>query len=163
MVRETSIEAYNTIRDQGMLSRRRWQTYDGLYKHGPCTGNELIKKIINEDSGYHAFRTQTNILTRLGELRDMGCVKELGETTCSITKMKVILWDVTGVLPKKLTREIKETTKEKLSRAIEVIKFYSESAAYEDTECVLDSEKNIYGKWIFDHGEKAREFLESIK
>jgi len=142
MIRETSIEAYNTIRDQGMLSRRRWEAYDGLFKYGPCTGNELIKKIIGQENGYHAVRTQTNIITRLGELRDMGCVKELGETVCSITKMKVILWDVTNNLPKKLTREIKETTKSKLERAIEVIRFYEKHK---------------------DDGLRACDFLESIK
>lgn len=156
MIRETSVEAYNTIRDKGMLSKRRWEAYDGLYKYGPCTGNELLRKIINQENGYHAVRTQTNIITRLSELRDMGCVKELGDTTCSVTKMKVILWDVTNNLPKKLTREIKETTKNKLKRAIEVIEFYSKGGNPQTDTWTKE------GLGCFT-GKKAREYLESIK
>jgi hypothetical protein len=37
---------------------------------------------------------------RLSELRDQGVVEEVGQKICMVSGYEVILWDVTGLLPK---------------------------------------------------------------
>lgn len=95
--RSTSIESYNKIKDNGLLSKRRWQVYDILFKHGALTASELAIKfrIMYESSAPN----QLNIGTRLGELRDCGVASEVRSAICSATGMLVALWDVTSKLP----------------------------------------------------------------
>jgi hypothetical protein len=89
--RQTSIEAYHSIKNSGVLGERRTQVYVHLYKNGPCTAQEIFKGI----------GCDTNQSGRLTEMRDLGVVEEIGERECSITGHRVILWDVTSSLPKK--------------------------------------------------------------
>lgn len=97
MIRQTSIQAYNDIKFNGLLSKRRWQVYDILFKEGALTGSELAVKFKKQ---YGVFApSNTNVVTRLGELRDLGVAYEVKTTICSVTGMKVILWDVTSNLP----------------------------------------------------------------
>ncbi len=105
MIRETSIISYNTIRDSGLLSKRRWEVYDVLYHHGPATGAELAMFYRKKYGA--SSPSNPNTLTRLGELRDMGVVTELGSRICSVTGQTVINWDVTSKLPKALATKTK--------------------------------------------------------
>lgn len=92
-VRQTSLAAYITIRDSGILSQRRWEAYSALYQHGPVTANELCQK-----AGV------TGLWKRLSELKQLDLVKEVGQSTCSITGMTATLWDVTDNVPASFTR-----------------------------------------------------------
>jgi len=98
-VRSTSAEAYKAIKENGLLKGRQLEVYMALYEIGASTGSELF---------YHMSKsrnpTHSNVTTRLGELRDMGVVKEVGQRQCSITKRDVILWEVTTNLPIKLEK-----------------------------------------------------------
>lgn len=98
MVRQTSKAAYNAIRTNGLLSKRRWQVYDFVYHHGPCTAKEVTSALRkgDEDSGGYN--------TRLSELRDAGVVVEVGTRKCASSGHTVILWDVTDSLPVKVKR-----------------------------------------------------------
>ena len=103
MTRQTSREAYETIKNNGMLSKRRWEAYHILYHNGPMTCGELFSHSdLKNLKGY-----RQNFVARLGELRDVGVVVELGTKKCSITGNNVILWDVTSNLPVKLKKEKK--------------------------------------------------------
>jgi hypothetical protein len=102
-MRRTSIETYNKIAANGLLSQRRWEVYDALYAHGPCTSSELFQKM--GDSQSHVFG---NIRARLNELRDLGVADELRERPCLITGQTVIEWDVTDRLPVKLEKPHRE-------------------------------------------------------
>lgn len=97
MIRTTSIESYNKIREGSLLSERRLQVYEVLFEHGPMTANELFRILMGKTT-----ITQSNIHARLNEMREMGCVREIGKRECSVTNNKVILWDVTDSLPEKL-------------------------------------------------------------
>lgn len=104
MARHTSIEAFNTIKENGLLSKRRLEVYSALFKHGPCTANELgvqLRKMFAEN-------VNLNVVTRLGELRNVGVVSEIRERACSITGMTVIEWDVTSKLPMKFDKHKKQ-------------------------------------------------------
>lgn len=102
MIRQTSIEAYNQIKNSGLLSERRWQVYDVLFEYGPMTGGETFQRMKQKYSVMAP--TNSNTTTRLGELRNMGVVMELGTKTCSVSGQTVILWDVTDKLPTKLVK-----------------------------------------------------------
>lgn len=105
MHRKTSIEAYKTIEAQGLLSRRRFQVYRCLFKHGPLTRNQLSEILAVR----YGTRINPNLVSsRLIELRDRGVVEEQGERICTLTGMTVIQWDVTDRLPVEPPKEPKE-------------------------------------------------------
>jgi len=97
MNRRTSVAAYTKIKDQGLLSTRRFQAYEALYHHGPLTAAECWKKCPGAQID--------SIRPRMAELRDLGVIVEVGEKECSVTGMRAILWDVTEALPKKLDKK----------------------------------------------------------
>lgn len=90
-MRQTSVEAYNTIKENGLLSLRRWQIYDILFHHGPLTAGEIFDRGIGIVKG--------SVCARLTELRELGIVSEIGEKKWSSTGHTGILWDVTKGLP----------------------------------------------------------------
>ncbi len=92
-IRETSREALRIILANGLLSKRRTEIYEALVEYGPCTGNELFRRIPASK------RINANVVTRLGELRDMGIVKEVGTRICEVTGKRVLVWETTGVVP----------------------------------------------------------------
>ena len=102
MIRDTSIQAYNTIKENGLLSRRRFQVYDTLYKFGPLTQNEAFKEIAKKDTV-----TQQSIGPRFAELLRAGAIQEVGKTLCSITGNLCIKWDVTKKIPVKVEKKAK--------------------------------------------------------
>lgn len=111
MVRETSREVLRQIEDEGLLSEKRARVYKALFKHGPCTANELYRK-----SDLKVKTTQANIHPRLGELRSMGVVTEVSERKCLITNRTAIVWDVTKKLPKDFKHSSKHLTKREMLR-----------------------------------------------
>lgn len=102
-MRQTSLDAYNKIKTNGLLSQRRFDVYEIIFVHGPLTGAAVADK-------FYADRKQItrseNVRNRITELRDMGVVKEVGFQTDTATGMRVILWDVTDNLPVKLRKKI---------------------------------------------------------
>lgn len=104
MTRSTSIKAYRTIKENGMLSQKRLEAYEVLFKHGPATAMELRKY-------YPPGIVDSQIRARLNELRACGVAYEVRERPCSITGMSVIEWDVNEKLPVKLEKPIREKCK----------------------------------------------------
>ena len=104
MIRDTSIEAYQTIKQEGLLSRARLEVYLALFSMGPCTAGELFIKRVSA----HKL-VKGSVCARLTELRQIGVVKEVGEKICEATGQNVILWDVTSKLPKKLIKNPAQT------------------------------------------------------
>jgi len=111
MVRDTSIDAYNYIRENRFLGQRQWDVYHALTKFGPCTASELHKRMKLYRIG---AQSNDNVCTRLGELRDMKVVVELEKKRqCKVTGFNVIVWDInSNKYPKKLER--RESASQKL-------------------------------------------------
>ena len=109
MVRDTSKNAYYEIKNNGLLSERRWMVYDCLYNNGPMTGGEIFEAL-------RFGRANANITSRLSELRRMGVAVEIGTKECASTGMTVTLWDVTSKLPEKLEPTL--TKKQKKDKAL---------------------------------------------
>jgi len=88
--RQTSIDCFNKIKANGLLSKRRLDVYEAIFKNAPCTTNEALKDIY---SGSHGVGSRTS------ELRDLGVIYEKRQRKCTITGMNVIEWDLTDKLP----------------------------------------------------------------
>lgn len=95
-MRRTSIDAYNKIKAEGLLSQRRWQVYEILFQHGPLTAGEIFEHGLGIVKG--------SVCARLTELREMGIVYEYGEKKWSSTGHVGILWDVNDRLPEQYRR-----------------------------------------------------------
>jgi len=97
-VRSTSKAAYRKIKLNGLLSQRRFQVYQFLYKYGPATAKQVDVALSKDTTNSGVFTT------RLSELRVMGVVDEVGTTVCDVTGYEVILWTVNDSLPTKFVR-----------------------------------------------------------
>ena len=95
-VRRTSVETFEKIRSSGLLSERRFQVYGILFREGPITGGQVARRMqeLHNVGGF-----SESVRNRLTELREFGCVEEVGETPCPVTGNRSILWDVTPDLP----------------------------------------------------------------
>jgi len=105
-VRQTSINAYHKIKNEGLLSQKRMEAYEGLVFFGPGTAMEILTNMRTIGLGSKIIDSQ--IRARFFELREMGVAKELGEKICNITKMTVIEWQVVDAIPIKLKKEEKK-------------------------------------------------------
>lgn len=101
MARNTSIQVYDKIKANGLLSKRRFQAYDTVFNHGPLTATQVSK-----------IAGVPGLWKRLPELRKLGVVAEVGTSQCPITGETVLLWDVTDQLP--IESNSPTTNKEKI-------------------------------------------------
>jgi len=97
--RQTSIDCFNQIKAQGLLSKRRMEVYTKLLTIAPCTASELQKSMDYNNGGRDCMK-------RLSELRDLGTIYEKRERKCNVTGKIVIEWDLTDKLPIKPTKLI---------------------------------------------------------
>ena len=106
-IRQTSIDCYNKIKEEGLLSKRRLQVYESIYNSAPCTASEVFKE----------KNLKTNQSGRFTELRDLGVIYEKGERTCSITGKNVIEWDLTDRIPVNIKKS-NNTKKQRINDAL---------------------------------------------
>jgi hypothetical protein len=135
-IRQTSIDCYNKIKQEGLLSKRRLEVYEAILKNAPCTTNEALKDLY---SGSHGVGSRTT------ELRDVGVIYEKGEKKCSITGRNVIEWDLTDRLPvnlKKTNKTKKHRTDDALNSLRELYKNKNNSTV-EDWKEVANLIKSI--------------------
>jgi hypothetical protein len=105
--RKTSIDCYHEIKENELLTKRRFQVYEAIYKNAPCTTNEALKDVY---SGSHGVGSRTT------ELRDLGVIYEKGTKKCSVTGRNVIEWDLTDNIP--IERKPPLTKKNRIAIAI---------------------------------------------
>ena len=106
MPRDTSIEAYQRITENGLLSFRRMQVYEYLFQHGPCTARQITLALRESEAFKGKDVTDSGFHGRLSELRDRGVVSEVGRTEGE--NGVVILWDVTSKLPEEPPEKVSE-------------------------------------------------------
>ena len=133
--RQTSIDCFNQIKQEGLLSKRRLEVYESIYNSAPCTASEVFKD----------KNLKTNQSGRFTELRDLGVIYEKGERVCSITGMNVIEWDLTDRLPVNIKNPNK-TKKQRLDAALNSLReLYKNKdiSTDEDWKTVADLIKSI--------------------
>ena len=114
MVRQTSIKAYRKIKESGSLSKRRWEVYDTIFKHGPMTATEVANKMRDYCNSI-MFTAVKNIHSRVTELKDMNVIEEIGTRECKISKNTAIVWEVTNEMPTKLPPTLTKNKKKELT------------------------------------------------
>jgi predicted transcriptional regulator len=97
-MRQTSIETYHQIKEEGLLSKLRLAVYEVLYQHGPLSTGEIFKEHMQ------SFQ-QSCITPRIAELVTRGVVEKVGERDCRTTGRNFCIWDVTSSLPKQPVRK----------------------------------------------------------
>jgi hypothetical protein len=110
-IRQTSIDCYNQIKAEGLLSKRRLEVYEAIYKNAPCSASEI----------FNVRNLKTNQSGRFTELRDLGVIYEKGIKKCRVTGKNVIEWDLTDNLPinKKV---ITNTKKDRVNNALDALR-----------------------------------------
>ena len=101
--RQTSIDCYNQIKAEGLLSKQRLAVYTALLKMGkPSTAREV----------YSTMNLYKQEATRFTELRKLGVIYEVRNRECNVTGRTAIEWDLTDRLPV----EIKTSSNSKKDR-----------------------------------------------
>tara|TARA_R110002051_G_scaffold2277_1_gene11778 strand:+ start:2488 stop:2910 length:423 start_codon:yes stop_codon:yes gene_type:complete len=109
--RQTSIDCYNQIKEQGLLSNMRFKVYEAILKKAPCTSGEAFATMTTKENQISQSRA------RFTELRELGVIYERGEKQCSITGRNVIEWDLTDRLPINI-KKTNKTKKQKVDDAL---------------------------------------------
>jgi hypothetical protein len=94
MARQTSIDCYNQIKAQGLLSKMRFKVYECILTNAPCTSAEALSNMLSKNSAITSSRA------RFTELRELGVIYEVRNRKCTITGRTAIEWDLTDGLPK---------------------------------------------------------------
>lgn len=129
--RQTSIDCYNQIKAEGLLSKRRLEVYEAILRNAPCTTNEALKYV---QSGSYGVGSRTT------ELRDLGVIYEKQVRPCRVTGRNVIEWDLTDNLPKDI-KVVSKTKKERINIALNSLReLYKNktTATVEDWKNVAD-------------------------
>lgn len=136
--RATSINCYNQIKAEGLLSKLRLRTLNAMLYSAPCTAGELQSYIDkNGIQVKHAWKL-------LSQLRDLGVVYERQERKCNITDRLVIEWDLTDKLPIKPTNT-SNTKKQRVDDTINTLRLLCKklSATKREFESVANLIKKI--------------------
>lgn len=94
MARQTSIDCYNQIKAEGLLSKMRFKVYECILTNAPCTSAEALSNMLSKNSAITSSRA------RFTELRELGVIYEVRNRKCTITGRTAIEWDLTDGLPK---------------------------------------------------------------
>lgn len=131
-MRQTSIDIYNQIEREGLLSKVRFLVYKEIFNHAPITGGELYHRHLRHIQ-------QSTITPRLAELERQKVIKTVGERECAVTGVRCVVWDVTNNLPIKYEKPESKTDR-KIREAI--LKEREECAELtQDCLCIFEEEK----------------------
>ena len=137
--RQTSIDCYNKIKEQGLLSNMRFKVYEAILKKAPCTSGEAFATMTTKENQISQSRA------RFTELRELGVIYEKGEKQCSITGRNVIEWDLTDRLPVnvKSSNKTKQQKKNLALNSLRELYKNKDISTDEDWKIVANLIKNI--------------------
>ena len=90
--RQTSIDCYNKIKSDGLLAKRRFETFEAIFESAPCTRQEALEHT-------NPLNALSLSAARFTELRRIGVIYEKDVRPCKVTGRNVIEWDLTDRLP----------------------------------------------------------------
>ena len=108
--RQTSIDCYNEIKQAGLLAKRRFETFEAIFKSAPCTRQEALEHT-------NPLNALSLSAARFTELRRIGVIYEKDIRPCKVTGRNVIEWDLTDRLPIKIKKSNK-TKKQRVDDAL---------------------------------------------
>lgn len=98
MTRDTSIAVYRQIKSEGLIDKLQLQVLEQLAKNGPLTQMETSRLIGALDH---------SISPRFRPLENMDCIERVCKRPCTITGRTVGAYDLTGRLPKRISKQNK--------------------------------------------------------
>ena len=137
--RQTSIDCYNEIKANGLLSKTRLQVYLAILKNAPCSSGEAFATMTTKENQISQSRA------RFTELRRLGVIYEKSVRPCKVTGRNVIEWDLTDRLPvniKKSNTTKKQSVDDALNLLRELYK-NKDTSTDEDWKRVADLIKSI--------------------
>ncbi len=138
-IRQTSIDCYNQIKAEGLLTKRRLEVYEAILKNAPCTSSEAMLNRLNSSNVLSQSRA------RFTELRELGVIYERGIKKCSVTGKNVIEWDLTDNLPIN-SKIIHNTKKDRINNTLNALRELYKNrniSSDEDWRKLADLIKNI--------------------
>tara|TARA_R110000764_G_scaffold41069_1_gene92031 strand:+ start:207 stop:617 length:411 start_codon:yes stop_codon:yes gene_type:complete len=133
--RQTSIDCYNEIKEQGLLSNMRFEVYSALLSIGkPSTTREV----------YETMNVLKQEATRFTELRKLGVIYEVQNRKCTITGRTSIEWGLTDKLPVDF-KSSNKTKQQKKNAALNSLRelYKNKDSTNEDWKIVADLIKSI--------------------
>ena len=137
--RQTSIDCYTQIKQEGLLSKMRFKVYEGILKNAPCTSAEVLSTLLSKNSAITSSRA------RFTELRELGVIYEVQNRKCTITGRTSIEWDLTDRLPVNI-KKINKSKKHRVNDALKSLrKLYKNKniSTVEDWKMVANLIKSI--------------------
>ena len=136
-IRQTSIDCFNQIKNSGLLSKRRFETFEAIMKIAPCTASEVQHSINYHNGGRDCMK-------RISELRDRGVIYEKDVRPCKVTGRNVIEWDLTDRLPVNI-KNTNKTKQQKKNLALNSLRelYKNKDSTDEDWKIVADLIKSI--------------------
>lgn len=93
-MRKTSIDAYNEIREKGLLGPLQLAVYEIVFLKGPITQGEVWHDHLPS-------RQRPTVTPRFAELERLGVISSTGERPCRVTGKRARTWEATKNLPEK--------------------------------------------------------------
>ena len=138
-IRQTSIDCYNKIKEEGLLSKMRLKVYEAILRKAPCTSGEAFATMTTKENQISQSRA------RFTELRELGVIYEVRNRKCTITSMNVIEWDLTDRLPLNV-KNTNKTKKQRINDALNLLRILYKNkdiSTNEDWKKVADLIKSI--------------------
>ncbi len=134
----TSLQAYDYIRQNGLLSHMRLRVYEDLLTNGPSTAAEVTARLLTPTMGNPSFHR------RLSELEELGIVYRVKVRECRLTGHLAEVWEIVpGALPQGTVRAKASPSKAVLRSALEeiadLVDFREKNSdAYEVSQSLID-------------------------
>ena len=136
ITRQTSIDCFNQIKEAGLLAKRRFETFEAIFKSAPCTRQEALEHT-------NPINALSLSAARFTELRRIGVIYEKDVRACKVTGRNVIEWDLTDRLPVTL-KSTNKTKKQRVNDALDSLRqLYKNNSTDEDWKKVADLIKSI--------------------
>ena len=136
--RQTSIDCFKQIKEAGLLAKRRFETFEAIFKSAPCTRQEALEHT-------NPINALSLSAARFTELRRIGVIYEKDVRACKVTGRNVIEWDLTDRLPINIKNPNK-TKKQRVDDALNSLReLYKNknNSTIEDWKLVADLIKSI--------------------
>ena len=136
ITRQTSIDCFNQIKEAGLLAKRRFETFEAIFKSAPCTRQEALEHT-------NPINALSLSAARFTELRRIGVIYEKDVRACKVTGRNVIEWDLTDRLPVTV-KSTNKTKKQRVNDALDSLRqLYKNNSTDEDWKKVADLIKSI--------------------
>jgi len=123
-MRDTSLEAYKNLIQDGTLKRLKAVVYNYIYNHGPTTQKKAERAFADVNS---------SISPRFAELEKLGLISIVGKVFCEETNTNNISWDVTNRVNPLVLKKEKKASKKQLEE-IKVLAFQTFNWLRDNTE-----------------------------